>query len=835
MRIAIDFQGVQNGSRFRGIGRYAASFVKQFIAEASGHEIFIVLNGAFTDTILPLRAELAANVPAERIVVWEPITPVHFAEKNNKGRRLSSEAIREHVLATIAPDVVLVTSMVEGCGDNVVTSVGTFARHLPTAALFYDLIPAVYPDEYLEDPRLAEWHAEKRAHLARVHLLLAISESSRLEAIKYLGVAPERVVTVSTAIEPDYASAAATSAKTLAQKFGITRPFIMYSGASDARKNLPRLIEAFAALPVAVRSKHQLVLAGGMTSDNTETFKQVCRRHALTPDDVTFTGYITDADMTGLYKSAKGLVFASYHEGFGLPILEAMACDLPVIASNAASIPEIIGDAKFMFDPFSVPDISRAIEKLLTDEKFRAALTANGTNRRKLFSWKKTAQTALAALETKFGTRASSPISTPAADEAALCAEVTRCLTEFGHLERGDLVEAATLVDAVLPRDDSQRRLFIDVSGLAARDGTSCPARIASDLIRALMVAPPAGFTVQYLRATVETPYVVANKFMREVFGLASWDSEDGIPQARRGDIFLGLSFDDQITIAQRDFYDHLRRHGVQVHFVVYDMLPQQRAALFTTKDITHHTQWLEVVAQADGLVCISKALADDVKEWHYLVGSRRQTELKLAWFHPSAGLELKAKTVTLPSAATGILSKLKARPTFITVGSISARNRQEQILSACEILWKKGCDINLVMVGAYEGRSADFEDLLLHHPELNHRLIWLDNIEEAYLDALYRASSALIAASLGEGFSLAMLEAAQRGLAIIAREIPLYREIAGEHAHYFTDMAPEALAEALSAWLALHKKNRAPSAKGIKPQTLSQSTAQLLEAIGAQ
>ena len=158
MRIAIDFQGAQNGSRFRGIGRYTSSFVRQLIIEGQDHEFFLVLNGSFEETILPIRAEFADILPAERIVIWQAISPAHFLDKNNDGRRLASETIREYCLASLKPDVVLVTSVVEGGGDDVVTSIKTFVPKLPTAAILYDLIPLIYKEEYLADVQVTKWY-----------------------------------------------------------------------------------------------------------------------------------------------------------------------------------------------------------------------------------------------------------------------------------------------------------------------------------------------------------------------------------------------------------------------------------------------------------------------------------------------------------------------------------------------------------------------------------------------------------------------------------------------------------------------------------------------------
>lgn len=839
MRIAIDLQGAQNGSRFRGIGRYSTSFTKQFIIEARQHEIILVLNGAFADTILPIRAEFSTLLPSDQIRVWHPITPAHHLDKMSSGRRLASESIREYFLASLKPDVVLVTSMIEGSGDDVVTSIGVFEPTLPTAAILYDLIPLIYKDQYLADVQVAQWYEEKIAHIKRADLLLAISESSRREAINYLELEEKNVVTISTAIDTDFGLRKGSSPIALANKFSVSRPFVMYSGASDMRKNLPRLLEAFSMLPRQLRDQHHLVLAGGMQPDHLENLKCVAVKLGLNASEVIFTGHISDDDMIGFYRTAVGLILPSYHEGFGLPILEAMAFDLPVIASNVTSMPEVIGDKSALFDPLSVSSISSAIERLLTDKAFRERLVENGRDRRQRFSWKKTACAALSELEARFGQKPNGDRNTKGVSDAkeeerehALRRAVAAQITRNGHLERGDLVETAKAIDAVLPRVDSAKRLFIDVSELAERDSKSGIQRVVRNIVRAVLASPPKGFKVELVRATRKAPYVIANKFARDAFGLASWNAEDLVLDTRPGDIFLGLDFQDQIIYDQRKYYDELRRIGVGVYFVVYDILPQQQAGIFIPEVTKNHAKWLDVVGASDGLVCISKTVAKEVKEWLHMFGPIRETPIKLGWFHLGAELDGKLAKVLLPDTSMEVLAKLGQRPTFLSVSTIEPRKRQDQILGAFETLWEKGCDLNLVLVGTYGWLSDKFEERMKNHAELNQRLFWLQGISDLYLEELYRSSSCLIAASIGEGFGLPLIEAAKRNLPIIARDIPVFREVAGMGAFYFAGMSSESLAAAISEWLLLSKLGKIPQPSAIRCLDWSESAEQLLELI---
>ena len=168
------------------------------------------------------------------------------------------------------------------------------------------------------------------------------------------------------------------------KKYGVAERFILHVGTIQPRKNLTTLLEAFAA----VRSRHPdvgLVLAGAKGWLFDEFFERL-RRSGLEAA-VTLTGQVPDQDLPGLYRSAEFFAYPSVYEGFGLPPLEAMACGLPVVCSNAASLPEVVGDAGLLLPPRDVSEWVRAIDRLLDDAQLRAELSAKGVARARRFSW----------------------------------------------------------------------------------------------------------------------------------------------------------------------------------------------------------------------------------------------------------------------------------------------------------------------------------------------------------------------------------------------------------------------------------------------------------------
>ena len=201
MRIVIDMQGAQTISRFRGIGRYSLSLALAMTRNAGEHQIWLALNGAFPESILSIRHAFEGLVPQERIRIFKVPIPVTEVDRANKWRVRTAEKIREHFLRQLKPDVVLVSSLVEGYADDAVTSVDAFVSGLCTAVILYDLIPLLNQRDYLTNEAERNYYLRKVQSLKKADLLLSISEATRCEAIETLQSLPIRVVNISAAAD----------------------------------------------------------------------------------------------------------------------------------------------------------------------------------------------------------------------------------------------------------------------------------------------------------------------------------------------------------------------------------------------------------------------------------------------------------------------------------------------------------------------------------------------------------------------------------------------------------------------------------------------------------
>lgn len=835
MRIVIDMQGAQTESRFRGIGRYSLAFAQGIVRNRGEHEVILALNGMFPDSIEPIRAAFDGMLPQENIHVWHAPGPVRDVMPANAERREMAELIREAYLESLGPDVIHMTSVFEGYIDDAVTSVGRFDRSTPVSVSLYDLIPLLNAERYLTPSESYKRnYFRKIEFVRRAACLLTISESSRQEAITHLGAEAVSVVNVSAASDDIFRPVAIASenAGRIRAKYAILRPFLLYSGGGDERKNLVSLVKAFAALPQALRCKYQLVLAGKILSDEVAAIRTEQGRLGLGSEDIVFTGYVPDEDLASLYCLCTAFVFPSFHEGFGLPALEAMACGAAVIGASTSSIPEVIGRADALFDPHDLADMSGRIAQVLEDENFRSSLAAHGRQQAMNFSWDLTARRAIDAFE-----RVACPSDAHGTERSGdLVGKLVRAISSSvsSDVEDGELMAVASAI-ARIPATARPRHLFVDVSELAQRDARTGVQRVTRSILKKLMERPPAGYVVKPVLATIDRPgYFHANSFAERLSGGQEDDMPDELIDYRVGDIFLGLDLQHHTTRVQARYLAGMRADGVKVFFVVYDLLPVLFPDFWPAEhsvDQVHH-EWLSVLSRFDGAICISRSVAEELKLWLAGHGSERLRPFQVGWFHLGADVQNSLPTTGLPDDAPAVIEQLATRPTFLAVGTIEPRKAHLQILDAFEILWAQGLAANVVFVGKNGWMVESLIARIRSHDEFGKRLFWLEGISDQYLEKIYGASDCLIAASYGEGFGLPLIEAAQHKLPLLVRDIPVFREVAGDHAYYFDGTSGAALAAAIREWLELFRSQGHPTSDQLPWLTWNESAEQLKCAI---
>lgn len=827
MRIVIDLQGAQSSSRFRGIGRYSLSLASAIAKNRGTHEVVIVLNGLFRETIKPIREAFHGILPQENIRIWYAPGPTKECNPGNEGLRESAELIREAFIANLNPDILHISSMFEGYSDDAVTTVGRIEANYPISISFYDLIPFLNPKQYLDSNKnYANYYLRKLDDLKKADCLLAISEFSKQEGIEHLGINPKVITNISSAADSFFQDQyPQTGIEELKSKLGITKPFLLYTGGADPRKNLIRLLQAYAKLDPALRSNHQLVLAGRIDSSEMPELLKVIKLNELSADDIIFADYISDADLQTLYFCCKLFVLPSWHEGFGLPALEAMKSGAAVIGSNAASIPEVIQNPAALFDPLSDDSITLKIHEALTNAEFLKSLKEVGAKNAKQFSWDSCAKLAIQAFEKihKNSSSLTQEINWPNV--------LTKRIVGLPFTPSKDqLVSFSACLAQNFPAPSKDKQLLIDVSELNKRDAKTGIQRVVRSLLTELLTNPPAGYTVKPIYANnFHLGYRYANKLKNRYLGLPEEGVEEETLITQPGDIFLGLDLQADVVQAQKQYLAAQHLNGLKVYFVVYDLLPIALPWAFPDGTDEVHAKWVKEISKYDGIFCISKAVADTFSEWAKDHIPQLSPDFVVNWFHLGADIANSAPSLGLPENASQTLEHLSQKTSFVLIGTIEPRKGYAQTLEAFDILWSQGIDTNLVFIGKQGWLVEDLIQKIQNHPELNQRLFWLESISDEYLEKLYHVSTCVVAASFGEGFGLPLIEAASKNIPILARDIPVFREVAGEHAYYFEANDPAQYAQAVRSWLELYKKQSHPTSGGMKHLSWRQSTDSLI------
>lgn len=1226
MRILIDLQALQSGSSSnRGIGRYSRALIEGMLRNAPEDEFILLLNGMIGEDNGRLRREFTKRWSHVKIRVWTAAPPAGFFAPSDF--RQAAEAIREAVVADCAPDIVLVTSLFEGFGDDAVTTVG----RTPTAVILYDLIPHILPDLYLADPNTRKWYQAKVEALKRADLLLAISESAAKDGTAHLGLPDGCIINISSDVDAKFVPRTVdqVTRDALARDLGLTRPFLMYTGGIDHRKNIPALITAFASLPEHVIADHQLAIVCSASDVEKSKLLAHARKSGLPDGTLVMTGYVSDETLITLYNACAAFVFPSWYEGFGLPVLEAMRCGAAVIGANTSSVPEVIGREDALFDPKSTSDMARMIEKVLTDQTFRQSLRDFAPVQAARFSWDETARRALAALRhfveengaskpavtqtegkprlafvspmppersgisfysaellpalaeyydielvvnqdtvaedidpSRFPVRnvqwlhehplhydrvlyqfGNSPFHTHMFD---LLAEIpgvvvlhdfflsnlehhldeqrfTRLLAEnhgysavldrydtaggrdglieavhswpanaravrppqgvivhsehartlasrfyhpstvadwtaipllrvsadpseearakarqelgiaqdellicsFGHMaytklpsrlidgllrsvsaqnpkvrlvfvgDGGDLgpkimsriagsplkgrvqitgwatddlyqrhlqaadlavqlrsnsrgessaavldcqnyglpvivnahgsladlpkdtvlqisdtfsdLELAEAIDSLisdpglrsrigstarklvveehaprvcgrayrnaieayhsrhqgssgnliarlaqLPVNEARdtrlfqatsdsfpsgarlRQLLVDVGTLAQHDANTGIQRVVRAILSQWLRDPPPGYRVEPVVADPDLGrYRYARRFTCSFLGIPDDWAEDLPIDFFSEDLFVGLDLQTGPVPQMQAPLSTMAASGVHVSFVVYDLLPVLMPQHFPG-DGQWFERWLQAISRHERLICISRAVADDLGVYLDKHPPANGLMPEIGWFHLGADLESATTKAHQPGNDKSMLEGLVlSRPSFLMVGTIEPRKGHALALDAFDRFWSEGGDATLVIAGKQGWKVDALCARLSKHPESGKRLIWLDKATDAQLQQLYSNCSCLIAASEGEGFGLPLIEAARHDLPILARDIPVFREVGGEYARYFDGSSPDNLRNALESWLMANRAGNVPHSGELRFLTWRESATALLRSLG--
>ncbi len=339
-------------------------------------------------TKLDPQLEIILTVPSfalqDSTLEWPAQVQLHAVplKPGNLGKVKFEQAIFPRVAKQLGADVAHVPYF----GSSLVT-------HVPTVVTIHDVIPLVLP-EYRGGPLVRLYTSLVSAAAGQADLVLADSNASRQDILARLHLAPEKVRTVYLAPAPHYEPAATwDQIETVTQKYKLPETFALYMGGYDVRKNVWTLLHAWTFVAAGLGDELKLVLAGNLPQQDTPFFPdplKIARKLGI-EDYIVTPGWIDEADKPLLYSAARVFVYPSRYEGFGLPVLEAMACGTPVVTTNSASLPELTGADAFQVDPDDTRHMAAPIIALTLQEDTHNDMANRGYQQALQFSWQKTA------------------------------------------------------------------------------------------------------------------------------------------------------------------------------------------------------------------------------------------------------------------------------------------------------------------------------------------------------------------------------------------------------------------------------------------------------------
>ena len=746
MRIAIDLQGAQSlGSSKRGIGRYSIEIINHLLEYFPQNEYILMANGCLLDISYNFRKYIKCKNVS--YINWYSPAPLDYISKNENSFSIA-RYLRSYAFNCVFPDVILVTSFFEGFTDNCFTEFDKDILEKPVLSIFYDLIPLIHPNLYLNSNQsFSGFYLNKIKHLKELDGLLSISSSSRKEAIKYLGFVKEKIYNISSACNTKiFNTKKVVQEKVSRVNLDSLDQFILYSGASDPRKNVKGLLEAYSKLSWDLRLNYKLVLAGKLLEIEIDQIKCWINEFNIRSNSLVLLGYVSDSDLVKLYQNCALFVFPSFHEGFGLPILEAMSCGAPVIGSNSTSIPEIIGDTRAMFDPYDSESIKKLIDKALTDKLFKSFLLENSIVQAQKFSWVMTVKKILKACEKIINGRLIDysnytweEISTKKEEKYnKLLAKVRSYIDNNPSLDQEFISQVASSIDLIEFETD-----FI------LRSLTS------QDLISSWKVEGP--FDSNYSLSILNKNFVLAlDKIIDNVSIHITEGLGDYIP-----DIKFLKKYPDIYDLYKKSF-DSCSSSTITSR----NLYPPRVVDLKSRINLLHSYGWEE-----------SEFPQEWVEDFNtYLQG------ISVMSFQVKKILIDNGVRISISVCGLGIdhldhienntnYSTNAKKFKFLHVSSCFPRKGIDVLLAAYGEAFDASDDVSLI-IKTFKNPHNNIEELLKQHqyknPKYPHVIIINEDLSNSELKNLYLSSDVLVAPSRGEGFGLPIAEAMLLDLPVI-------------------------------------------------------------------
>lgn len=556
-----------------------------------------------------------------------------------------------------------------------------------------------------------------------------------------------------------------------------------------------RLLDAWQESSLAGRSDCRLIFVG--QNHGGEYGRQLIEKIKSLPSDkqIKITGFCDSQTYAAYLQAADvGVQFRAHSRGeTSAAVFDCLAYGLPLVVNSHGTMAELPANVVVKLpDAFSDEALVDVLEELYSNAGLRQGLAAAG---RELVLAKHQPAEVAASYANEIERFTATNVL---AKEQTFYGLFGRALGGKG-LTKADIEAIASVLAHARP-PIGQQQILVDVSAIALNDLKTGIQRVVRNVLRQWGESEIDGYRVEPIRY-VDGQYVYARSYTLGMLGMDQGLLVDEPVMVQRGDIVLALDWAAETVTSCEAQFHIWRERGAEVYFIVYDLLPLLQPAYFPPRSDRLFKRWLIAAARAGtGLICISRAVADELVSWLDGAPIERQAPLRIGYFH--LGADAQPELGHMVGRDVPQFERIHPGwPTVLMVGTVEPRKGHREAMAAFEQLWSRGAQINLIVIGRRGWMVDDLVADLQRLQSSGRPLVWLEGADDITLQAAYRTSDILLAASEGEGFGLPLIEAAQHQLDVLARDLPVFREVGEDCIRYFENR-PGGLARALQEWL---------------------------------
>jgi len=546
-----------------------------------------------------------------------------------------------------------------------------------------------------------------------------------------------------------------------------------------------------------------------------------------TNNQVLITGWSEEKDYKMYLNAADGAIQLRQHSRgeTSKTLLDALSYGLPVIINEHGSSGEVPDNSVIKVqENCTVDDLTKALNLLFRDKHLRENLSENAKNYiLKECHPKICAEKYYKTIEQAYKTQVS---------VQSVTQDIKRSLDD--SLSNNDLLEYARTISINFPYIKPQKTLYVDVSVVARDDFKTGIQRTVRCILLELINNPLEGYhiePVQLVQIKGRWQYIYARQYIHKLYNLPQKVEfgKNTVVHPCDKDLILGLDHAGGYIVAAHDqgYFSKLEKLNVKIIYIVYDLIPLQFDHFYPKDFKKSYINLFNVIAKSHGAICISQTIAKELREY-----TEKTSSLPIGYFHLGGNIACEMKPTELSSHDLLILKQIQEKTSFLMVGTIEPRKGYQFTLNAFEILWNQGFDVNLIIVGKKGWMVETTINRITTHLQYRKKLILVDDTSDFYLEKIYKTCDCLLYSSEKEGFGLPLIEAAQNKLPILARDIPIFHEIAGEHATYFDGSSHDNLANAVKQWLDDYHEDKHIKSDNMPWLTWKQSAEQLKQSL---